>query len=267
MSDKPKHFKLFLIALSALTIIEYLLLKCIFTDDPAYFIMCSIVFLVPFFVLWLFNIYIVFKCFRMRNIWERCLIAWVVILLLLIPISFDLNNRDMDNNYLSSFIKLPNGDTLTVTSDKVIFGKCDDFKNIQKDYIDLRYECHNYSITLTQDDSLYIWTENDSLPATTHKPRYPVGKIYFGYNKDKEYAIAVVKKIKWMLKYDFMYDGIHTGGGHTLITRIGDSDSLHEKMWCNYSPVYIGKREFRQERTTTLKEYFKYSIPVDSLFD
>jgi len=173
----------------------------------------------------------------------------------------------MDNNYLSSFIKLPNGDTLTVTSDKVIFGKCDDFKNIQKDYIDLRYECHNYSITLTQDDSLYIWTENDSLPATTHKPRYPVGKIYFGYNKDKEYAIAVVKKIKWMLKYDFMYDGIHTGGGHTLITRIGDSDSLHEKMWCNYSPVYIGKREFRQERTTTLKEYFKYSIPVDSLFD
>ena len=173
----------------------------------------------------------------------------------------------MDYNYSSAIIDLPDGDTLTVTSDKVIFGKCDDSKNPQKDYIDLRCECLQYSITLTQDDSLYIWTENDSLPATTHKLRYPVGKIYFGYDKDKEYTIAVIKKMKWMLEYNFMYDGSFTGGGHTLITRIGDSDSLHEKMWCNNSPEYIGKREFRQERTITFKEYFKYSIPVDSLFD
>ena len=33
----------------------------------------------------------------------------------------------------------------------------EDKKNIQKDYIDLRYECHDYSITLTQDDTLYIF--------------------------------------------------------------------------------------------------------------
>lgn len=265
MSDKPKHFNSFLIALSVLTIMEYLLLKCIFTDDPAFFFIASLVFLGPFIALWLFNIYIVFKCFRMRNIWERCLIAWVVILLLAIPVSFEVNKKHDNKNYLSSFIKLPDGDTLTVTSDKVIFGKCDDSKNPQKDYIDLRCECHNYSITLTQNDSLYIWTESDSLPAMTHELRYPVGKIFSGYNKDKEYTIAVIKKIKWMFEYHFMYDGIHTGGSQTLIHVVGDS--LHEKMWCNYSPVHIGKREFRQKRTTTLKEYFKYSIPVDSLFD
>ena len=265
MSEKPKHFKGFLIALSALTIIEYLLLKCIFTDDPAIFFMATIFFFVPFILLWLFNIYIVFKCFRMRNIWERCFIAWVAILLLLMPISFKINERHEDNNYLSSFIKLPDGDTLTITSDKVIFGKCDSLKNIQKDYIDLRYECHNYSITLTQDDTLYIWTENDSLPAKTHELRYPVGKIYADYRKDEYNNVIIKKKMKWMFEYDFMYDGIHTGGSQTLIHIVGDS--LHEKMWCNYSPIHIGKREFRQERTTTLKEYFKYSIPVDSLFD
>ena len=171
----------------------------------------------------------------------------------------------MDYNYSSAIIELPDGDALTVTSDKVIFGKCDDSENPQKDYIDLRCECIRYSITLTQDDSLYIWTENDSLPAITHKLRYPVGKIYFGYDKDKEYTIAVIKKMKWMYEYDFIYDGSFTGGSQTLIHVVGDS--LHEKMWCNYSPVHIGKREFRQKRTTTLKEYFKYSIPVDSLFD
>lgn len=265
MSERPKHFKEFLIALSALTIIEYLLLKCIFTDDPAIFFMATIFFFVPFIILWLFNFYIVFKCFRMRNIWERCFIAWVAILLLLMPISFKINERHEDNNYLSSFIKLPDGDTLTITSDKVIFGKCDSLKNIQKDYIDLRYECHNYSITLTQDDTLYIWTENDSLPAKIHNLRYPVGKIYADYRKDEYNNAIIKKKMKWMFEYDFMYDGIHTGGSQTLVHIVGDS--LYEKMWCNYSPIHIGKREFRQERTTTLKEYFKYSIPVDSLFD
>ena len=265
MSEKPKHFKGFLIALSALTIIEYLLLKCIFTDDPAIFLMATIFFFVPFIILWLFNFYIVFKCFRMRNIWERCFIAWVAILLLLMPISFKINERHEDDNYLSSFIKLPDGDTLTVTSDKVIFGKCDNTKNIQKDYIDLRYECHNYSIALTQDDTLYIWTGIDSLPAKTYDLRYPVGKIYADYRKDEYNNAIIKKKMKWMFEYNFMYDGIHTGGSQTLVHIVGDS--LHEKMWCNYSPIHIGKREFRQERTTTLKEYFKYSIPVDSLFD
>ena len=265
MSEKPTYFKTFVIALSALTIIEFLLLKCIFTDDPAIFFMATIFFFVPFIILWLYAICIVIRCLIKRNVWDCYLIAWVAILLLLMPISYEINKLYNDYYNSSAIIELPDGDTLTVTNDKVILGKCDNLKNIQKDYIDLRYECHNYSITLTQDDTLYIWTENDSLPAKTHELRYPVGKIYADYRKDEYNNAIIKKKMKWMFEYNFMYDGIHTGGSQTLIHIVGDS--LHEKMWCNYSPIHIGKREFRQERTTTLKEYFKYSIPVDSLFD
>ena len=261
MSDKPKHFNRFLIALSVLTIIELLILKFVLADDGILLMVSCVYLIIPFILLWIYAICFIFK----RNVRNRYLIAWVVFLLLLIPVSLIIKKWYMDCNYSSAIIELPDGETLTVTSDKVIFGKCDDLKNPQKDYIDLQSECHHYSITLTQNDSLYIWTQNDSLPATTHKLRYPICKIYAGYNRMDEYSVAVDKKMKWMFEYNFMYDGIHTGGSQTLIHIVGDS--LHEKMWCNYSPIHIGKREFRQERTTTLKEYFKYSIPVDSLFD
>lgn len=265
MSEKPKYFKIFLIALSALTIIESIILICLFSDNRTLFFMAFFFLFIPFCLLWLCAICIVIRCLRKRNVWDLYFIAWVAILLLLIPISFGINKWYMSYNYSYAFVELPDGDTLTVTSDKVIFGKCNNTKNIQKNYIDLRYECHNYSIALTQDDTLYIWTENDSLPAKTHELKYPVGKIYTGNDRRDEYTVAVIKKMKWMFDYNFMYDGLFTGGSQTLIHIVGDS--LHEKMWCNYSSIYIGKREFRQERTTTLKEYFKYSIPVDSLFD
>ncbi len=254
MSDKPEGFNIFLIALSVLTIIESIILKCVFSDDPASFLMAFFFLSIPFVILWFYAICIAVKNIRMRNVWERCLVAWVAILLLLIPVSFLINKWYKDYNYSSAIIELPDGDTLTITSDKIIFGKCDDPKNPQKDYIDLHYECHNYSITLTQDDSLYIWTENDSLPATTHKLRYPVGKIYTG-------DVAVGKKIKWMFEYYFMYDGIHTGGSQILKIRKGDS--LCVKTWVNYSPVHIGKREYLD--CTTLKDDLGDSIPVDSL--
>ena len=265
MSEKPKHLSSFLITLSALTIIESIILACVFLENRTLLLMAFFFLTIPFFLLWLFAIGIVINCIKMRNIWERRLVAWVASLVLLIPVSLIINKWYMDYNYSSAIIELPDGDALTVTSDKVIFGKCNNTKNIQKNYIDLRYECHNYSIALTQDDTLYIWTENDSLPAKTHELKYPVGKIYTGNDRRDEYTVAVIKKMKWMFDYNFMYDGLFTGGSQTLIHMVGDS--LYEKMWCNYSPEYIGKREFRQERTTTLKEYFKYSIPVDSLFD
>lgn len=167
----------------------------------------------------------------------------------------------MNYNYSSVFVELPDGDTLTVTSDKVIFGKCDNTKNIQKDYIDLRYECHNYFIALTQDDTLYIWTENDSLPAKIHNLRYPVGKIYAGYRED-EYKNAIIKKkMKWMFEYDFMYDGFLTGGTQILNTRIGNGDSLCVKIWMHYSPVYIGDREYMD--STIIKDNFGDSIVVE----
>ena len=156
----------------------------------------------------------------------------------------------MDYNYSSAIIELPDGDALTVTSDKVIFGKCYESKNPQKDYINLRCECHHYSITLTQNDSLYIWTQNDSLPVTTHKLRYPIGKIYAGYNRRDEYTVAVDKKMKWTFEYDFIYDDPFTRGTQTLKTRKGDS--LCVKTWVNYSPVHIGKREFLD--STTIKD-------------
>ena len=266
MSEKPKHLSSFLITLSALTIIESIILACVFLENRTLLLMAFFFLTIPFFLLWLFAIGIVINCIKMRNIWERRLVAWVASLVLLIPVSLIINKWYMDYNYSSAIIELPDGDALTVTSDKVIFGKCDDSENPQKDYIDLRCECLNYSITLTQNDTLYIWTENDSLPATTHELKYPVGKIYTGDDRD-EYTIAVIKKMKWMFEYNFMYDGLFTGGTQTLITRIGDSDSLHEKSWSINSSVYVGKRDYPHERTTTLKEYFKYSIPVDSLFD
>ena len=266
MSDKPKHFKTFLIALSALTIIElFMLISILVFNDNRIILIAAFFLLVPFCLLWLYAICIVIRCLIKRNVWDRYLISWVAILLLLMPISYEINKLYNDYYNSSAIIELPDGDILTVTSDKVIFGKCDNSKNIQKDYIDLRYECHDYSITLTQNDTLYIWTENDSLPAKTHELKYPVGKIYAGNDRRDEYTVAVIKKMKWMFDYNFMYDGLFTGGFQTLIHTVGDS--LHEKMWFNYSPEYIGKREFRQERTTTLKEYFKYSIPVDSLFN
>lgn len=241
MSDKPKHFNSFLIALSVLTIIESIILICVMTGDRTFILLSFFLLPIPFLLLWLYAICIVVKCIRMRNVWERRLIAWVAILVLLIPVSLIINKWYMDYNYTSAIIELSDGDALTVTSDKVIFGKCDDYKNIQKDYIDLRCECLNYSITLTQNDTLYIWTENDSLPATTHELKYPVGKIYTGDDRD-EYTIAVIKKMKWMFEYNFMYDGLFTGGSQTLKTR--KDDSLCVKTWVSYSPVHIGKREF-----------------------
>lgn len=238
MSDKPKHSKLFLIALSALTIIELLILKYALADDSILLLVSCAYLIIPFIILWIYAIYFVFK----HNIRNRLLIAWVVFLLLLIPVSLIIKKWYLDYNYSSAIIELPDGETLTVTGDKVIFGKCDDSKNPQKDYIDLRCECHHYSITLTQNDSLYIWTQNDSLPATAHKLRYPIGKIYAGYNRRNEYSVAVDKKMKWMFEYDFIYDDPFTRGSQTLKTR--NSDSLCVKIWVNYSPIHIGKREY-----------------------
>ena len=259
MSDKPKHFNRFLIALSVLTIIELLILKFALADDGILLMVSCVYLIIPFILLWIYAICFIFK----RNVRNRYLIVWVVFLLLLIPVSLIIKKWYMDCNYSSAIIELPDGETLTVTSDKVIFGKCDDLKNPQKDYIDLQSECHHYSITLTQNDSLYIWTQNDSLPATTHKLRYPICKIYAGYNRMDEYSVAVDKKMKWMFKYDFIYEDPFTRGTQTLKTR--KDDSLCVKTWVSYSPVHIGKREFLG--CSTLKEYFKYSIPVDSLFD
>lgn len=260
MSEKPKHFKGFLIALSALTIIELFILVCVFTDARTT-ISTALLLLIPFFLLLLYAICIIIRCLIRRNVWDRYLIAWGAILLLLIPISYGINKWYMSYNYSYAFVELPDGDTLTVTSDKVIFGKCNNTKNIQKNYIDLRYECHNYSIALTQDDTLYIWTVNDSLPAKTHKLRYPVGKIYAGYRKD-EYKNAVIKKkMEWMFEYGFMYDGFFTGGTQTLKTRIGNGDSLCVKTWVHYSPVYIGDREILD--STTLKDNLGDSIAVE----
>lgn len=260
MSEKPKHFKGFLIALSALTIIELFILVCVFTDARTT-ISTALLLLIPFFLLLLYAICIIIRCLIRRNVWDRYIIAWGTILLLLIPISYGINKWYMNYNYSSVFVELPDGDTLTVTSDKVIFGKCDNTKNIHKDYIDLRYECHNYSITLTQDDTLYIWTENDSLPAKIHNLRYPVGKIYAGYRED-EYKNAIIKKkMKWMFEYDFMYDGFLTGGTQILNTRIGNGDSLCVKIWMHYSPVYIGDREYMD--STIIKDNFGDSIAVE----
>lgn len=261
MSEKPKHLSSFLITLSALTIIESIILACVFLENRTLLLMAFFFLTIPFFLLWLFAIGIVINCIKMRNIWERRLVAWVASLVLLIPVSLIINKWYMDYNYSSAIIELPDGDALTVTSDKVIFGKCDNTKNIQKDYIDLRYECHNYSITLTQDDTLYIWTENDSLPAKIHNLRYPVGKIYAGYRED-EYKNAIIKKkMKWMFEYDFMYDGLFTGGTQTLKTRIGNGDSLCVKTWVHYSPVYIGDREYMD--STIKKDNFGDSIVVE----
>ena len=82
----------------------------------------------------------------------------------------------------------------------------------------------------------------------------------------------LMDKIKKLQELIDNSDNIVFFGGAGVSTESGIKDfrgknGLYKEKYNNYSPEYIGKREFRQERTTTLKEYFKYSIPVDSLFD
>ena len=241
--------------LSALTIVESLLLYLLFwTDDPYPFLMGVFFLGIPCFILWIFNIAIFIRCIRMRDKWQRCFVAWIIMLILMIPTTFEISEWYKGKIYSFVKIDLPDEEKMTVTYDKVIFGECEDTHNPQKDYIDLFDGCENYSITLTLEDYLYIWTESDSIPAKVHKLRYKVGKIYSNYDGKDEYMKAIVNKVKWKYDYYFMHDGIHSGGTQSLTTTVGDS--LHVKYWGIYIPRFVGKRYSYSEEMTTYKEEF-----------
>ena len=228
-----------------------LLIIFFFTHNPLLFF-GGLLLLLPFMILWVFIIGIFIRCIRMREKWQRKIITWIVVLILLMPASFYVSKWINDAFYSYAKIDLPDGNTMTVTYNKVIFDESEDIHNPQKDYIELFDGCEDYSLTLTQDDTLYIWTTSDYMPAKAFQLRYPIGKIYSNNKGRNDYYKAIINKIKWKFEYWYDNDGIHSGGTQSLTIPVGDS--LHVESWSILRARSVGRRDDHRESMTTYKD-------------
>lgn len=114
MANETKRYWRYTIALMLLTIIEMIILHFTMSVE-------GILMLFPlnfaFIILWIYAFVIVCRCFRMRNKWQRCIIIWIIILLLYMPTFWTIRKMA----YSSVKYDLPNGITMTVESDKITF--------------------------------------------------------------------------------------------------------------------------------------------------
>lgn len=234
-----------------------LLIIFIFTHNPLLFL-GGLLLLLPFMILWVFIIGIFIRCIRMREKWQRKIITWIVVLILLMPASFYISKWIDDAFYSYAKIDLPDGNTMTVTYDKVIFDESEDTHNPQKDYIELFDGCEDYSLTLSQNDTLYIRTSSDSFPAKVHQLRYPVVIIYSNSNHKQDDYRVIINKIKWKFEYRYDNDGIHSGGTQSLTIPVGDS--LHVESWSILRARSVGRRDDHRESMTTYKDILVFKI-------
>lgn len=252
MRSDTENYKYFSIILSIQTIMEILLLIIFFFTHYPLLFLGGLLLLLPFMILWVFIIGIFIRCIRMREKWQRKIITWIVVLILLMPASFYVSKWIDDAFYSYAKIDLPDGNTMTVTYDKVIFDESEDTHNPQKDYIELFDGCEDYSLTLSQNDTLYIWTSSDSFPAKVHQLRYPVVIIYSNSNHKQDDYRVIINKIKWKFEYRYDNDGIHSGGTQSLTISVGDS--LHVESWSILRARSVGRRDDHRESMTTYKD-------------
>lgn len=226
MTNETKHYRRYTIALVLLTIVEMIAFHFAMSIE-------GILMLFPlnlaFIILWIYAFVIVFRCFRMRNKWQRCIMIWIIILLLYMPIFWAIRKMA----YSSVKYDLPNGITMTVEPDKITFDE-----NGKKSSIELSNACENYSLTLVEGDTLYFFT-SDSVSIQTHELRYPI-KIYTGNNKEEYEKTTIDTKLKWGYCYSFVNDSPFIYGVQTLEIRKGDS--IYSQWWMN-NAGYLNCRE------------------------
>lgn len=114
MANETKHYRRYTIALVLLTIVEMIVFHFAMSIE-------GILMLFPlnlaFIILWIYAFVIVFRCFRMRDKWQRCIMIWIIILLLYMPIFWAIRKMA----YSSVKYDLPNGITMTVEPEKITF--------------------------------------------------------------------------------------------------------------------------------------------------
>ena len=226
MTNETKHYRRYTIALVLLTIIEIIILHFAMSVE-------GILMLFPlnfaFIILWIYAFVIVSRCFRMRDKWQRCIMIWIIILLLYMPIFWTIRKMA----FLSVKYDLPNGITMTVEPEKITFDE-----NGKKSSIEFLNTSEHYSLTLIEGDTLYFFT-SDSVSIQTHEFRYPI-KIYTGNNKEDYEKTTIDTKLKWSYCYNFVNDSPFIYGVQTLEIRKGDS--IYSQWWMN-NAGYLSYRE------------------------
>ena len=226
MTNETKRYTRYTIALVLLTIIEIVILHFVISFED---LLMQFPLNFAFIILWIYTFVIVSRCFRMHDKWQRCIMIWIVILLLYMPIFWAIRKMI----YSSVKYDLPNGITMTIESDKITFDE-----NGKKRSIELFNANEHYSLTLVEGDTLYFFT-SDSVSIQTYELRYPV-KLYTDKNKE-EYKKAIIDtKLKWSYSYNFVNDSPFIYGLQTLEIRQGDS--IYSQWWRN-NDGYLGCRE------------------------
>lgn len=170
-----------------------------------------------------------FKTYRLRNTMEKVLFFWSLTALSALPIAYGLNQARLYFFPPTATFDLPDGESLTVTTDKLEWGK----KNsTPTSYINLGEFNMDYWLAITKGDTLFVWPSE--LTDSVHSQRYTICRLPEGCDREKGFDETISNaRLKWKYDYKFMYDGIFTGGDQRLSITKGDSIYQHWRTIIN----------------------------------
>lgn len=243
---KTKNFLVF--ALAFLTIIEVIFIYAFYIIRWDWGFLLLFVLGIPYLVLSAVAIYSIFKNYRCRNRLEVILLGWSIVALAAMPIAHYSYNAMLKLCPRYARFDLMDGEVLKVAYDRVEWGKVEKDQSFPiNNYINLGEFNECYSLCVTKEDTLYVWPPQ--LADSVHSQQYPVqilpdeddGKAAFDYATSYD-------RIKWKFEYDYVLDGIHTGGTQWLFIPNKDSVTVQLRSILDGRRVddYDIKQEYRE---------------------
>lgn len=194
-------------------------------------------------------IFCMFKTYRQRNKMEKVLFSWSLTAFSALPIAYGVNQASLYFFPPTATFELPEGEILKVTTNKLEWGKKD---SVPTDYINLGNFNMNYWLAITKGDTLFVWPSE--LADSVHSQRYTVYRLPKGCSREEVFGKTIsYHRVKWRYDYNFMFDGIFTGGGQTLSVTKADSLYVHWRSIGNWQR--IDKFDISEDSTVPLDSF------------
>ena len=226
-NDKSYGCLLFICIAATIIVLLFIIPNMVYNDG----LICIITFVylaLPIFASIAGLIHVIMKTFKRFNIKEKALFYWAISIIVLPWIC--LGVLDFKNDLVRYSYDLPNGDTLTVWQETIIFESYTSPFSPKSNYIRLPSRAQDWEIMIDTTGHLALWISKDANKVKVCNPKYQMEGIY--RDDAGAYWFRVEHPVEErMMDYSFHYDrdGIFSGAEMVLHTFI--NDSVHSKRW------------------------------------